>query len=159
LQQRGRAFLLLFALGIVVLMVFFAGMILAAVESHTERIVALWGHFWDVVQFAVTMSINASIFTVLYRFLPRVGIRWSEAFHGGLLTAVAWEIGRQLLAVYVARSKYTSAYGVVGAFLAILLWCYYVVAIVLLGAEYVAVLRARRRRTARQSGKSPTAAA
>jgi membrane protein len=151
LQQRGRAFLLLFALGIVVLMVFFAGMILAAVESHTERIVALWGRFWDVVQFAVTMSINASIFTVLYRFLPRVGIRWSEAFHGGLLTAVAWEIGRQLLAVYVARSKYTSAYGVVGAFLAILLWCYYVVAIVLLGAEYVAVLRARRRKRMKES--------
>lgn len=143
LQQRGRAFLLLFALGVVVLLVFLAGMILTAVESHTERI---WVPLWDIVQFAITMTINAAVFTVLYRFLPRVGIRWSEAFHGGLLTAVAWEIGRQLLAVYVARSRYTSAYGVVGAFLAILLWCYYVVAIVLLGAEYVAVLRGRRQR-------------
>jgi membrane protein len=45
------------------------------------------------------------------------------------------------LAVFIARSRYTSAYGVIGAFLAVLVWCYYAVTIVLLGAEYIQVLR------------------
>jgi membrane protein len=59
------------------------------------------------------------------------------------LTAAAWEIGRQLLALFIARSKYTSAYGVIGAFLAVLLWCYYAVTIILLGAEYIQVISHR----------------
>jgi membrane protein len=80
---------------------------------------------------------------LLFRLLPQAPVRWSDAFYGGFLTAAAWEIGRQLLAVFIARSKYTSAYGVIGAFLAVLLWCYYAVTIVLLGAEYIQIISHR----------------
>ena len=83
---------------------------------------------------------------LLFWLLPKAPVRWCDAFHGALLTAAAWEIGRQVLAIFIARGKYTSAYGVVGAFLAILLWCYYAVTIILLGAEYIHVVRARKRK-------------
>jgi membrane protein len=89
------------------------------------------------------MITNIVVFMLLFRLLPQATVRWSDAFYGGFLTSAAWEIGRQLLAVFIARSKYTSAYGVIGAFLAVLLWCYYAVTIVLLGAEYIQVISHR----------------
>jgi membrane protein len=144
LAQRGRAFLALLGLVVVVVIVFLAGMVLTAVQTHTAAVMPLEPWVWNSLQIIITFGTNAIVFTLLYRLMPKAPVRWKRALQGGLLTAVAWEIGRQLIRILVARSKY-SAYGVVGAFLAILLWCYYAVAIVLLGAEYIQVLRARAR--------------
>lgn len=145
LLQRGRAFLVLLGVGLFVLLIFLAGLVLTAIKSRAETIVSHDGLVWEAVQVGVALTTNTLAFTLLFRLLPKAPVSWDEAFHGGLLTAAAWEIGRQLLAVFIARGKYTSAYGVVGAFLAVLLWCYYAVTIVLLGAEYIQVIRARRR--------------
>jgi hypothetical protein len=41
--------------------------------------------------------------------------------------------------------RYTSAYGAIGSFIAILLWCYYGISILFFGAEYVQVLELKRR--------------
>ncbi len=145
LAGRGRAFLVLLGMGAVVVVVFLAGMVVTAVESQTDAVMPLSGWVWDAVQIGVTMTTNIVVFTLLFRLLPQAAVRWSDAFYGGLLTAAAWEIGRQLLALFIARSKYTSAYGVIGAFLAVLLWCYYAVTIILLGAEYIQVISHRGR--------------
>jgi membrane protein len=58
-----------------------------------------------------------------------------------------WEIGRQLLGLYFSRLNYASAYGIVGSFLVVMLWAYYVMLVVLFGAEYV---RVRQRERAEQ---------
>jgi membrane protein len=147
LIQRGRAFLLLFGLGTFVILVFLAGMVLAAIQSRAADILPQTEWLWNGVQIGITLAMNTLVFMLLLRLLPKAPVRWCDAFHGALLTAVAWEIGRQVLAIFIARGKYTSAYGVVGAFLAILLWCYYAVTIILLGAEYIHVIRARKRKS------------
>jgi len=41
--------------------------------------------------------------------------------------------------------KYTAAYGAIGSFIALLLWCYWGVSIILFGAEYAQVLSDQRR--------------
>jgi membrane protein len=147
LIQRGRAFLLLFGLGIFVVVVFLAGMVLAAIQSRAADLLPQEEWVWNTVQIGVTLATNTLVFMLLFWLLPKAPVRWCDAFHGALLTAAAWEIGRQVLAIFIARGKYTSAYGVVGAFLAILLWCYYAVTIILLGAEYIHVVRARKRKS------------
>jgi hypothetical protein len=45
-----------------------------------------------------------------------------------------------LEAVWIGM-RYTTAYGAIGSFIALLLWCYYGVSIFFLGAEYVQVLQ------------------
>jgi membrane protein len=143
LVQRGRAFLVLLGLGAVVILVFLAGLVIEALQSHAPAIFPKGELGSFALQIAVTLAINSCIFMLLFRLLPKDPANWSDSFSGGLLTAAAWEIGRQLLAIFIARGKYASAYGVIGAFLAILLWCYYAVAIILIGAEYIQVIRAR----------------
>ena len=51
---------------------------------------------------------------------------------------MVWEIGRLILAVFVIGGRY-SPYGVVGTFIAMMIWVYYAAAILFLGAEFVKV--------------------
>jgi uncharacterized BrkB/YihY/UPF0761 family membrane protein len=69
-----------------------------------------------------------------------------DALRGGVLAALIWEVGREILGVFLIGMRYTSAYGAIGSFIAILLWCYYAISILFFGAEYVQAIESRRQR-------------
>ena len=94
-------------------------------------------------KFGVSNVLNTLAFGVLYHTMPRARVRWKEAFRGGLVVAIVWEVGRLLLVKYLIGGRYT-AFGVVGALIAIQLWAWYAVTAILLGAEYVRVTCAHR---------------
>ena len=137
LVDRMRAFLLLLAVGTLVLLNFIVGMVLNGVQSYTTQILPGADWAWRLTQIVLSIGLNAAAFALLYRLLPKSDVRWSEAFQGGLFTSVVWEIGRQALAMFVIGGKYTSAYGVIGSFIAVMLWVYYANAVIFLGAEFV----------------------
>ena len=58
---------------------------------------------------------------------------------GGLLVSLVWILGQRLLVTFLIGPGYT-AYGVVGSFIAVMIWVYYVSAILFLGAEFVEAL-------------------
>lgn len=92
------------------------------------------------VDAAATTLLNAVAFGLIYRWLPKRPVRWSDALRGGLLVALIWEVGRQILGAFLIRMTYTSAYGAAGSLIALLLWFYWGVTIIFFGAEYVQVL-------------------
>ena len=89
----------------------------------------------------INVCLNFCAFTLIYRFVPRVNIRWAEALRGASVAAILWETGRQMLRIYLVRQGYPTAYGVIGSFLAIMLWAYYAMIVVFFGAEYTRVVR------------------
>ncbi len=89
----------------------------------------------------VNVLLNLFALTLIYRVVPKSEIRWWDAFRGGVVAAALWEVGRQALTAYFLHLNYPSAYGVIGSFIAVMLWAYYVSLVVLFGAEYVRVLR------------------
>jgi membrane protein len=88
----------------------------------------------------INLILNLLAFTVVYKVLPKPRIRWRDAVRGGVFASLLWEAGRQALAAYLLRLNYPSAYGVVGSFLAVMLWAYYASLVILFGAEYVRVI-------------------
>jgi membrane protein len=137
LVNRGVALLMLLGLGAVVTVAFLANITISAIESTTETVLPASNILWQLSQPVAPFLINILVLTLLYRWLPRRTVRWREALRGGLFAGIGWEIGRFVLDSYLIGNKYTSAYGVVGSFIAIQLWCYYSVSIVFLGAEYI----------------------
>jgi membrane protein len=122
-----------------------AGMIASIALSAIQRYMAPRfpngiGMTW-YLNLIVYVALNFVAFTAVYKMVPRKRVRWIEAVRGGLLAALLWEAGRQALAWYLLRLNYPSAYGVIGSFLAIMLWAYYASLVILFGAEYVRVLR------------------
>ena len=57
----------------------------------------------------------------------------------GILIAVIWQLGSQVVSRFIVGGNY-SAYGVVGSFIAMMLWVYYASILLLFGAQMVQVL-------------------
>jgi len=137
---RLKAFLMLVCLGGIVLGVFISGMVLSTIQVVAMQVFPLGDWVYWGIQILVTFLLNSAVFTLIYRFVPKVEVSWHAAANGGVLAAGIWEIGRQVLSALIIGHKYSSAYGVVGAFLAIMLWSYYAVSVVFFGAEYTQAL-------------------
>ena len=72
---------------------------------------------------------------------PASGSVGAKRLRGATLAAILWEIGRQLLGIYLIHLGYPTAYGVIGSFIAIMLFAYYAMIVVFIGAEYTRVVR------------------
>jgi membrane protein len=142
LVERLVAFLMLCGLGVLILALFVGELVLFATEHYTTGIIPSFGALRRPIQILFGFCVNAGLFTLIYRWIPKKPACLGPSFRGGLLAAAIWEIGRQILAVVLIGTKYTSAYGVIGSFIGLMLWCYYAVAVLLLGAEYIQVITA-----------------
>jgi membrane protein len=143
---RLRAFVMLIGVWGLVMVGFVAGIILTGVDAYATGIAPYWTQISWWLRHGLNLAINLSAFTLLFKFLPRVRVPWHEAFSGALVAAVGWEIGRLVLATFVIGQTYSSAYGVIGSFLAVMLWCYYVIAVLFIGAEYAQAMGAERKK-------------
>jgi membrane protein len=143
---RLRAFVMLVGVWGLVMIGFVAGIVLTGVDTYAADMAPYWAQISWWLRHGLNLAINLGAFTLLFKFLPRVRVLWHEAFSGALVAAVGWEIGRLVLATFVIGQEYSSAYGVIGSFLAIMLWCYYVIAVLFLGAEYAQAMGAERKK-------------
>jgi membrane protein len=143
--QRFKAILMLLAAGAFVLAATIASLVWTAVQAAIAPTLDMvpdvrWGMgLW------INICLNFCAFTLVYRFVPRVGVRWSEALRGATLAAMLWEFGRQILSIYLVHLGYPTAYGVIGSFIAIMLFVYYAMIVVFIGAEYTRVVREENR--------------
>jgi membrane protein len=152
LLHRCFAFLMLLSLGGMVVGLFICQMVIGQLKTQLFEKLNTWfgaselglGYFYSAFQFVFVVAMNALLFGMVYKWLPKKDVGWQEALRGGLLASVVWELGRMVLGVFLIGMKYTVAYGVIGSFIALLLWCYYGMSIVFFGAEYVQVLQQRK---------------
>jgi membrane protein len=137
--QRVKALGMLIAVGGFIVLAMIASMIVHGIENvdpHFQMgpwltwLTGLW----------VNLLLNLLAFSLIYKAVPKPRITWSAAFRGGLLAAFLWELGRQALTAYFLHLNYPSAYGIIGSFIAVMLWAYYASLVIIFGAEYVRVV-------------------
>ncbi len=133
--QRLIALVMLFAVGALMVLLFAANMGLSAVKMFLMKLPVSHAAFL-AAQWLFVIAGNAAGLTVVFRAIPRATVRWRDALCGGVLVAIIWQIGQHLLALFVISDRY-SVYGVVGSFIALMVWFYYASAAVFLGAELV----------------------
>lgn len=82
----------------------------------------------------VAVVVSAIMYAVIYKFLPSAPVSWKSALAGGIFAAVAWEIAKKGLAVYLLKPNH-SLYGELSNLIVFILWVLYSMTILLLGAE------------------------
>lgn len=143
---RLRAFVMLVGIWGLVMIGFIAGLVLTGVDTYASNIAPYWKEISWWLRHGLNLAVNLAACTLIYKLLPRTYVAWHEAFSGAVVASVGWEIGRLVLAAYVIGQEYTSAYGIIGSFLAVMLWCFYVIAILFIGAEYAHAMFADRKK-------------
>ena len=98
------------------------------------------------IQYLTSVALVVGAFTLSLRVFPHAPISWREAFTGGCIGAVLWEVGRRIFLWYLANlAQFYVVYGSLGALVAVMVWIYMSATIFLFAAEIV-VARQRRER-------------
>lgn len=139
LYDRLYAFLMLVIVLLLLLALFVANVILNGIRVRVESQLPGSTDVWYWGEFLATIITNALLIAMIYKFLPKVRIRWRDAAIGGLLVSLIWLLGQRLLLRFLIGTSYT-AYGIVGSFIAVMIWVYYISAILFLGAEFIEAL-------------------
>ena len=112
--------------------------------------IAVWGKYWSgwfggveavlhAVNFVVSVGVITVLFAMIYKFMPRVQIRWRDVWIGAFVTSALFSVGKFLIGLYIGKSGVESSYGAAGALVVLLVWVYYSAQIFLLGAEFTKV--------------------
>ena len=82
--------------------------------------------------------------TCIYRYLPKHRPTWQQAFAGGLVLALLWELAKHLFSAYVQDLTvyYDRMFGSLLVVVMFLLWVYYSASLFLYGAAVVHRLQA-----------------
>ena len=135
LLERLVAFVMFTAVGVLLLVLLIADVALAGLQSYLIGIQG--GYFiWQAGHVLGSTAAYTLLLGLIYKVLPPRPVPWRAALSGGLLVAIIWKAGQEILTTFVIGEHY-SAYGVVGSFIAVMLWIYYASAVVFAGAEFV----------------------
>jgi membrane protein len=141
LWNRLKAFLTLLGLGGVVIVAFVAELTLTALRNWGEEERLFWtSSLVASMHVATSLVLNTVVLSMVFKMIPRTSVRWQHALIGGSAVAIVWQIGSQIMSRFLVGGHYVTAYGVVGSFIAVMLWVYCASILLLLGAQLVQVL-------------------
>src|SRR5207249_5336061 len=89
--------------------------------------------------FVFDFAVVATLFAMIFRFLPDAKIKWDDVWIGGMITSILFLIGKWALGLYLGSGAAGSAYGAASSLITLLLWVYYSAQILLFGAEFTRV--------------------
>ena len=84
---------------------------------------------------------------ILYRWIPKTKVRWSEAFGGAFFAMIAEEAATTAFSWFLSSglSRYNLVYGSLGALISFMTWIYIINLIVLFGAHLSAAIAQQKR--------------
>lgn len=108
-----------------------------------------------LISFIVPVLVSTLLFAWIYYLLPSKWNHFRSALYGAFLAAVLWEVSKLLFDYYVAHfARILTIYGSFTSVAVMFLWVYYSAFVVLLGAEFGALLHETRSRVVIDSASS-----
>lgn len=92
---------------------------------------------WAPIRWLIVMAMTAVAFAALYRFAPsRAQARWRWVWIGAATASAGWLIGSLGFSTYVNQvAHFDATYGPLGAIIAFMIWVWFSIMTILIGAE------------------------
>ena len=113
--------------------------------------------WWIPLRWLTIYLLAAVVFTLLYRHAPsRAPARWRWVASGGAAAALLWMIGSLVFSRYLdSFTHFGLAYGSLGTIMGLMLWMWFSVLVVLIGAELNAEIEHQTARDTTAGGSRP----
>jgi membrane protein len=154
LWSRVIAFILVLAIAGLLLGLVAVSAVLSALGDVWTAYVGGWDIALRILDLLVSFAILTILFALIYQYVPRADIAWSDVWLGAAVTAVLFIIGRYLIGLYLGTVGVGSGFGAAGSLVVLLMWVYYSAQILLLGAEFTWVYAHRHGSRATQAPPS-----
>jgi membrane protein len=109
---------------------------LAAASIYLKAVFPAAAITLQIVDVVASLLLISLLFAAIFKVLPDTPIGWRDVAVGAFVTAVLFEGGKYLIALYIGQSNIASTYGTAGALVVLLVWIYYSAQIFLFGAEF-----------------------
>jgi membrane protein len=137
LRERLTSFLMILGLGLLLVASLAVSTAAALIKKSFAGVVSFHGPtVSDIAARLGSLLAVAAVFALVLRFVPAVRLGWREVAIGAVLTAVLFELGKSLLALYIGTAGVGSAYGAAGSLIALVVWVYYSAQIFFFGAAF-----------------------
>jgi membrane protein len=143
-RKRMLSFSMVLVIGFMLLVSLVLSALLAGMGQFLSRVLPFPGALLQAFNFVISFAVTSLLFTLIFKVLPDVLIKWKDVWVGGVATALLFSMGRYLIGLYLGRGSVSSAYGAAGSFVILLLWIYYSSQILLFGAQFTKVYANRR---------------
>lgn len=139
IHDRLLSFGMVLVIGFLLLVSLVLSTVMAAFSQNLSNLLPLPHWVWTVAEFVISFGIITLLFAMIFKLLPDAKIEWQSVWIGAAVTALLFEIGKQLLALYLGHQGSASPYGAATSVVLLLLWVYYASCILLFGAEFTQV--------------------
>lgn len=146
-RLRSIFYTLLVLLSIVLTMVLlvFGNSIQKALERHIPVIAKLTAMIISM-RTAITLAVLAGVFLMIYKFLPNRRATFKSQFPGAMVSSVAWALFSFGFSLYLDYFPgFSIMYGSLATIVLVMLWMYFCMMILLVGAEINAYFEDRLR--------------
>jgi membrane protein len=134
IKNRLLAFILVIAVGLVLVVGAFGSVIFSIITS-----ILPFGVIDPDISVIAFMTLATLLFALIYKLLPEVDIAWRDVWLGALITSVLVTIGGWALGFYFSVSGVGTAFEAAGALAVLLIAIYYIAQIFLSGAVFTSV--------------------
>lgn len=134
LGSRVLALAIVLGMAFVLLVSMALSVVLAAAQHHLSQLFPGADIAFRVAGALVSFGVLIALIALLFKYVPDALIAWHEVLAGALITAALLTAGKFVLALYLARLRYSSA-GAAGSIILIVVWVYYSALILFLGAQ------------------------
>jgi membrane protein len=137
LIERLSGFAIALGLGLTLLISLISSSFLTFIadRANEQVTIPLWPSIVRTADVALSMAILSAVFTAAFHLIPRSHPPVSIVAIGAVLTTILLSALKELFASYLSHLKSYSAYGVVGAVLALTTWIYLSSMIIFFGAQ------------------------
>lgn len=137
LLNRVMSFSMIIGLGFLLIVSLVVNTLLLAMSSYLLRLLPeLPINILSLINTAVIFFVISFLFSVIFKMLPDVRIRWKNVWPGSFVTSALFLLGKFLIGIYISNTNTVSLYGAASSIIILLLWIYFSAAILYFGAEF-----------------------
>ncbi|MDI6400854.1 YihY/virulence factor BrkB family protein [Balneolaceae bacterium ANBcel3] len=115
---------------------------LKTLASYLDPVIPGGVEIWTMLNSVFSFVVLIMLFSIIFKMLPDIKVRWSDVFVGAVATALLVTLGLQLISIYMSMAT-NSTYGAAGSFVVFIVWVYYNAMVFFLGAEFTYIYTMR----------------
>lgn len=96
-------------------------------------------NFYQLLSQFTTIGFAIIFFTLIFKILPDVHARWKDVIIGAVVTTLLFLLGKYLIGFYLTTAGIEATYRAAGTLVVFVIWVYYNVQTILLGAVFTQV--------------------
>jgi membrane protein len=142
-RDKFVSFLMVLGCAVLLLLSIISTIVITTLSAYMPQFAGT-GLLLQIVQFVVSFTLLMLGLSMLFKALPDTRVPWRSAVFGGAIAALLLTLLQKGIGIYLSQVNYGS-YGVVGGFMALMVYFYLTSQMILLGGACAAVYASLRR--------------